>query len=120
MRRVEVLLPPAKLDEVKEALADINVDSMTVGEVRVVDPASRRREVYRGSAYVVDFVLKVKMEMVVEDELVEPIFAVLRNSLEIAEAGEARAILSEVVEVVRVRTDRRGAEARSSLWPAES
>jgi nitrogen regulatory protein P-II 1 len=113
MRRVEVLLPPGKLDEVREALAAIGVDRMTLGEVMVVDPASRRREVFRGSSYVVDFSPKVKMELVVDDHLLAPIFAVLRSALEIAEADEARAILSEVVEVVRVRTARRGAEART-------
>jgi nitrogen regulatory protein P-II 1 len=120
MRRVEVLLPPAKLDEIKDALADIGVDSMTLGEVRVVDPASRRREVYRGSAYVVDFTLKVKMELVVQDDVVSGILEVLKNLLGIGEAAEARMLVSHVVEVVRVRADE---EARdrggSSLWSAE-
>ncbi len=123
MRRVEVLLPPAKLDEIKDALADIGVDSMTLGEVRVVDPANRRREVYRGSAFVVDFTLKVKMELVVQDDLVSGILEVLKNLLGIAEADEARMLVSQVVEVVRVRTDDHGKEARdrggSSLWSAE-
>jgi nitrogen regulatory protein P-II 1 len=123
MRRVEVLLPPAKVEEVKDALADFGVDSMTLGDVRVIDPANRRREVYRGSAYVVDFAIKVKMELVVRDDLVPGIFAVLRDSLGISEADEARVLLSEVVEVVRVGTGDQGQEARdhsrSSVWAAE-
>ena len=123
MRRVEVLLPPARLDEVKNALADIGVDSMTLGEVRVVDPASRRHEVYRGSSYVVDFTLKVKMELVVRDDLVPGILRVLKTSLEIVEADEARVLLSEVVEVVRLRANDPRDEARghasSSLESAE-
>jgi nitrogen regulatory protein P-II 1 len=114
MRRVEVLLPPAKLDEVKEALADLGVASMTLGEVKVVDPGNHRREVYRGSAYVVDFALKIKMELVVQDDLVPRIIAELARSLGIAEADASRVILSEVVEVVQIRTDRRGEEARST------
>jgi nitrogen regulatory protein P-II 1 len=119
MRRVDVLLPPAKLDEVKEGLADIGVDSMTMAEVRAVDPAHHRREVYRGSAYVVDFALKVKMELVVQDHLVPRIIAVLANSLGIAEAEAARVILSEVVEVVPIRIDHREGDAHASLWSAE-
>jgi nitrogen regulatory protein P-II 1 len=123
MRRVEVLLPPAKLDEVKDALADIGLDSMTLSEVRVIDPANRRREVYRGSTHVVDFALKIKMELVVPDPLVPGIFGILRSSLGIAEADEARVLLSEVVEVVRVRTgehgDEAGDRADASLWLAE-
>jgi nitrogen regulatory protein P-II 1 len=102
MRRVDVLLPPAKLEEVKEALADIGVESLTVGEVKVVDPASHRREVWRGSAYVVDFVLKVKLELVVQDELVPRVLGVLASVLDMAEAEAARVILTEVVEVVRI------------------
>ncbi len=102
MRRVEVLLPPAKLDEIKDALAEVGVDSMTLAEVKVIDPANHRREVYRGSAYVVDFVLKVKMELVVVDSLIPAVLAILRRSLGIVEAEAARVLLSEVVEVVRL------------------
>jgi nitrogen regulatory protein P-II 1 len=123
MRRVEILLPPAKLDEVKDALADIGIDSMTLAEVRVVDPATHRREVYRGSTYVVDFALKIKMELVVRDGLAPEILVILRRSLGLAEADEARVLLSEVVEVMRVRTGERADEAAdhagSSLLSAE-
>ena len=123
MRRVEILLPPAKLDEIKDSLADIGVDSMTLAEVRVVDPATHRREVYRGSAYVVDFALKIKMELVVRDGVVPGILAILRRSLGIAEADEARLLLSEAVEVVRVRSGERADDAadrtRASLVSAE-
>jgi nitrogen regulatory protein P-II 1 len=123
MRRIEVLLPPAELDEIKDALADIGVHSMTLGEVRVVNPTSRRREVYRGSAYVVDFALKVKMELVVQDDLVPGILEVLKNSLGSVEADDAEMLVSQVMEVVKVRTGERGEQARdragSSLRSAE-
>jgi nitrogen regulatory protein P-II 1 len=102
MRRVEVLLPPAKLDEIKDALAEVGVDSMTLAEVKAIDPASHRREVYRGSAYVVDFALKVKMELVVRDSLIPAVLAILRRSLGLVDAEAARVLLSEVVEVVRL------------------
>jgi nitrogen regulatory protein P-II 1 len=99
MRRVEALLPPAKLDEVKEALAEIGVHGMTLSETKVVDPAHGRREVYRGSAYVVDFVPKVKMELVVGDGIVSGVLVVLRKALGVEEAEETTVLLSEVAVV---------------------
>ena len=103
MRRLEILLPPAKLDEVRESLASIGVHSMTLAEVKVVDPASRRSEVFRGSEYVVDFALKVKMGLLVQDGLLPGILDALRSSLEADRADETEVLLSEVVEVVRLR-----------------
>lgn len=103
MRRVEVLLLPAKLDEVRESLAGIGVDSMTLAEVKVVDPASRRSELFRGSEYVVDFALKVKMGLLVPDALLPRVLDALRSSLGPDEADETEVLLSEVVEVVRLR-----------------
>jgi nitrogen regulatory protein PII len=103
MRRVEVLLPPAKLDEVKDALADIGIDSMTLGEVKVVEPANHRREVYLGSSFVVDFALKVKMELLVRDSEVPGILAVLQESLRNATSDETRVLLFDVVEVIPLR-----------------
>src|ERR1019366_9648514 len=110
MRRVEVLLPPAKLDEVRESLAAIGVDSMTLAEVKVVDPASRRSEVFRGSNYVVDFALKVKMGLLVQEGLLPGVLDALRTSLGPAECDETEVLLSEVVEIVRLR-----AGAKSTL-----
>ena len=115
MRRVEVLLPPAKLDEVKESLADIGIENMTLAEVKVVDPANRRREVFRGTEYLVDFALKVKMGLLVKESLLPGVLAALTASLGAAEADETEVLLSEVVQVVRLRP---GAQSlRSSAHP---
>jgi nitrogen regulatory protein P-II 1 len=108
MRRLEFLLPPAKLDEVRESLAGIGVDRMTLEEVKVVDPASRRTEVFRGSEYTVDFALKVKMGLLVPDGLLPEILDALRNSLGPDEADQAEVLLSEVVEVMRLRPGTEG------------
>src|ERR1700722_16054423 len=101
MSRVYALLPPAKLDEVKESLADIGVENMTLAEVKVVDPANRRREVFRGAEYFVDFALKVKMGLLVKESLLPGVLAALRASLGPVEAEETEVLLSEVVQVVR-------------------
>ena len=84
MRRIEVHLPPARFDELRDALADIGIDTMTLSEIKFVDPANRRREVYRGAAYVVDFALKVKVDLVVDDTVVP---GVLRDSWIVLEAA---------------------------------
>jgi nitrogen regulatory protein P-II 1 len=103
MRRIEVLLSPANLDEIKDALGDIGVHSMTLSEVKVVDPAHRRREVYRGTAYVVDFALKVKMDLVVEEAAVPGVLRALEPSLGAARADDVQVFLGDAVETVRIR-----------------
>jgi nitrogen regulatory protein PII len=102
MKRIEALLPPAELDEVRETLADLGVHSLTLSEVKSVDPSSRRREVYRGSTYVVDFALRVKMELVVRDALVPAVLEGLRRALTRAGVGESTVLVSEVLEIVHI------------------
>jgi nitrogen regulatory protein PII len=104
MRRLEVFLPPAKLDELKEALAGIGVDDVILSEVSAVVPDNRGSEVYRGSLYVVDFTPKVKLDLVVEDSAVPGVLDVVRPLLGKVEAGGAGALLSEVVDIMRIRT----------------
>jgi nitrogen regulatory protein PII len=99
MTRIEVLLPPAQLDEVRDALAEVGVHDMTLSEVKVVAPGSRRRNVYRGSTYVVDFTSKVKMEIDVRDRNIARIVEVLRASLGTAEADKAKVLLFGTVEL---------------------
>jgi nitrogen regulatory protein PII len=97
MTRVEVLLPPAQLDEIKEALAELGVHDMTLTEVKIVERGSSRRNVYRGSTYVVDFTSKIKVELDVSDRLVTRIVEVLRASLGTAEAEKVKVLLFDVV-----------------------
>src|SRR5262249_7171076 len=99
MTRIEVLLPPARLDEVRDALAEVGVHDMALSEVKVVEPGSGRRNVYRGSTYIVDFTSKVKMEIDVRDRHVARIVEVLRASLGTAEAERAKVLLFETLEL---------------------
>ncbi len=101
MTRIEVLLPPAKLNEVREALANVGIDGMTLSEVKTVEPESRRCSVYRGSVYIVDFTSKVKMELEVRDGMVARVVEILRESLGTAEAENAKLLLFDVVELKR-------------------
>jgi nitrogen regulatory protein P-II 1 len=111
MKRVEAIIPPAKLDELKEALAEVGVPGMTVREERVFGGAARRHEVYRGSLYIVDFVLKIRIEIVVRDDKVSTIVQVLERSTGIGKRLEHEVFVSDVVEVVRIRTGDCGEEA---------
>ena len=90
MARIEILLPPAKLDGIRETLADIGVDGMTLSEVKTVEPESRRCSVYRGSTYIVDFTSKVKMELEVRDGTVARVVEFLRGSSSRTRPGSRR------------------------------
>jgi nitrogen regulatory protein P-II 1 len=111
MKRVEVTIPPANLDEVKDALSEVDVPGMTVHETRVFGRANRRREVYRGSSYIVDFALKVTVEMVVRDEAVRGILDVLETCSGSGGKDGLDVLITDVIEAVRIRTGERGEEA---------
>ena len=115
MKRVELLVLPAKFDEVKDALLEIGVDTMTLNEVKYVNPGSRRREVFRGSAYAVDFVLKVRMELVVEDAVIPQVLNAVKKALEGPRAHVTRIVVSEVSEVLQIETHGRAERKRIGL-----
>ena len=94
MRKVEAIFKPFKLDEVKESLADIGVSGMTVTEVKGFGRTGGKKEVYRGSAYVVDFVPKVKVELVVPDELVRPVVDAIMEGARTGRVGDGKIFLS--------------------------
>ncbi len=108
MRKVEAIFKPFKLDEVKESLADIGVSGMTVTEVKGFGRTGGKKEVYRGSAYVVDFVPKVKVELVVPDELVRPVVDAIMEGARTGRVGDGKIFVSPVEEVVRIRTGETG------------
>jgi nitrogen regulatory protein PII len=110
MKRVEVTMPPAKLDDLREALAEVDVPGMTVGEARVFGPAGRRREVYRGTSYVVDHAPMITIEIVARDDLVPGILEAMAQLPEVG-ASDGRVFISDVVEAVRIRTSEHGQEA---------
>ena len=111
MKRIEAIIRPAKLDEVKEALGEMGVHGMTVSEVKGFGRTGGRKEVYRGSAYVVDFVPKVKVDIVAPDNLVSAVIDVVEKAAKTGKIGDGKIFLSDIVEVVRIRTGERGNDA---------
>src|SRR5512144_365079 len=111
MKKVEAIIKPFKLDEVKERLAEIGVHGMTVTEVKGFGRTGGKKEVYRGSAYVVDFVPKVKIEVVVADGQVAQIIEAIEKSARTGRIGDGKIFVMPVDEAVRIRTGERGEEA---------
>lgn len=111
MKKVEAIIKPFKLDEVKDALGEIGIQGMTVTEVKGFGRTGGKREVYRGSAYVVDFVPKVKIEIVVPDELVVPILEAIEKAAKTGRIGDGKIFVSPIEEAVRIRTGERGEDA---------
>ena len=111
MKRVEAVVRPNKLDEVKNALAEIGVQGMTVLEVRGFGRTGGKREVYHGSAYVVDFVPKIKIEIVVPDEQVHAVIDVVERTAKTGRIGDGKIFISDITDVVRIRTGETGAAA---------
>lgn len=104
MKKVEAIIRPFKLDEVKESLADIGVQGMTVTEVKGFGRTGGKKEVYRGSAYVVDFVPKVKVEVVVPDDLVGQVIDGIKTAAQTGRIGDGKIFVSPVDEAIRIRT----------------
>ncbi len=111
MKKVEAIVKPSKLDEVKAALGEIGVQGMTVSEVRGFGRTGGKTEVYRGSAYVVDFVPKVKLEIIVKDELVLQVIDTIARSAKTGKIGDGKIFVTTIDEVIRIRTGERGEDA---------
>jgi len=111
MKKVEAIIKPFKLDEVKDALGEIGVQGMTVTEVKGFGRTGGKREVYRGSAYVVDFVPKVKVEIVVADDLVAALIEAVEKAAKTGRIGDGKIFVSPIEEAVRIRTGERGEDA---------
>src|SRR5579864_4882636 len=111
MKRIEAIIRPSKLDEVKEALSELGIKGMTVTEVKGFGRTGGRREVYRGSAYVVDFLPKVKVEIVAPDELVPTILESIEGTGKTGKIGDGKIFVSDILEVVRIRTGEHGDDA---------
>lgn len=111
MKKVEAVIRPFKLDEVKESLSDLGVQGMTVTEVKGFGRTGGKKEVYRGSAYVVDFVPKVKIELVVPDSMVRQAVDALVGAAKTGRLGDGKIFVCPVEEVVRIRTSETGEHA---------
>src|SRR5437764_6775873 len=111
MKKIEAIIKPFKLDDVKDRLREIGVQGMTVSEVKGFGRTGGKKEVYRGSAYVVDFVPKVKVEIVVPDGLVHQVIDAIEKSAKTGRIGDGKIFVSPLEEAVRIRTGERGEEA---------
>ena len=111
MKKIEAIIKPFKLDEVKEALADVGVLGLTVTEVKGFGRQKGHTELYRGAEYVVDFLPKVKIEIVLSDEMVPRALEAIERSAKTGRIGDGKIFVSTVDEVVRIRTGERGEPA---------
>ena len=111
MKKVEAIIKPFKLDEVKEGLSDIGIHGMTVTEIKGFGRTGGKKEVYRGSAYVVDFVPKVRIEIIVADDAVRQVVNTIVESARTGRIGDGKIFVTPVDEVIRIRTGETGEDA---------
>jgi nitrogen regulatory protein P-II 1 len=111
MKKIEAVIKPFKLDEVKESLNDIGIQGMTVTEVKGFGRQKGHTELYRGAEYVVDFLPKIKIEIIVSDELVVQVVEVVEKSARTGRIGDGKIFVMNVEEVIRIRTGERGLDA---------
>jgi nitrogen regulatory protein P-II 1 len=111
MKKVEAIIKPFKLDEVKDALSEVGIQGMTVTEVKGFGRTGGKKEVYRGSAYVVDFVPKVKVEIVVTDEQTQQVLDAIEKSAKTGRIGDGKIFVSTIDKAVRIRTGETGEDA---------
>ncbi|WP_019677118.1 nitrogen regulatory protein P-II [Arsukibacterium perlucidum] len=104
MKKIEAIIKPFKLDDVREALADISITGMTVTEVKGFGRQKGHTELYRGAEYMVDFLPKVKLEIVVGDELVERCVEAIMKTAQTGRIGDGKIFVFEVERVIRIRT----------------
>ena len=111
MKKIEAVIKPFKLEDVKEALAQAGITGMTVSDVKGYGRQQGHSELYRGAEYVVDFLPKIKIDIVVKDEMVETVINAIVNSARTGKIGDGKIFVSSLDEVIRIRTEERGSEA---------
>lgn len=111
MKKIEAIIKPFKLDDVKEALSEVGIYGMTVTEVNGYGRQKGHKEIYRGAEYVVDFVPKIKVEIVVPDERTEETIETVRNAANTGKIGDGKIFVLNVEQAIRVRTGETGNEA---------
>ena len=111
MKMITAIIKPFKLDDVREAVADIGIQGITVTEVKGFGRQRGHTELYRGAEYVVDFLPKTKIEMAVADDIAEQVVEAIVNTARTGKIGDGKIFVSDLSEVVRIRTGETGAEA---------
>ena len=111
MKKIEAIIKPFKLEDVKDALSTVGIEGMTVSEVKGFGRQRGHTEIYRGSEYTVDFLPKVKLELVVPDEKLEDAVSAIVKSARTGKIGDGKVFVSHVEEAVRIRTEETGTSA---------
>ena len=111
MKKIEAIVKPFKLDEVREALSEVGITGLTVTEVKGFGRQKGHTELYRGAEYVIDFLPKVKIEVVVEDTLVDNVVEAIENAARTGRIGDGKIFVFDVEQAIRIRTGDRGADA---------
>ncbi len=111
MKKIEAIVKPFKLDDVKEALNEIGIQGMTISEVKGYGRQKGHKEIYRGAEYVVDFIPKVKIEIIVDSERADQVVETIQKSANTGKIGDGKIFIFPVEEVIRVRTGEKGKDA---------
>ena len=108
MKKIEAIIKPFKLEEVKDALAEIGIEGMTVSEVKGFGRQKGHTEIYRGSEYTVDFLPKIKIEMILPDSSVEAAISAIIKSAKTGKIGDGKIFVSPIDQAIRIRTEEKG------------
>ena len=111
MKKIEAIIKPFKLDEVKEALSNIGVSGLTVFEVKGFGRQKGHTELYRGAEYVVDFLPKIKLEFIIDDENLEEVIETIKSSAHTGKIGDGKIFISSIEEIIRIRTGEKNSDA---------
>ena len=111
MKKIEAIIKPFKLDDVKDALHEVGVSGLTVSEVKGFGRQKGHTELYRGAEYVIDFLPKVKVEVVVEDSLAENVIEAIENAARTGRIGDGKIFVMPIEQAVRIRTGETGGDA---------
>jgi nitrogen regulatory protein P-II 1 len=111
MKKIEAIIKPFKLDDVKESLNDMGVHGMTVSEVKGFGRQKGHTELYRGAEYVVDFLPKIKIEIIIPDDLVSQVVESIEKAARTGRIGDGKIFVTNVEEIIRIRTGERGVDA---------
>jgi nitrogen regulatory protein P-II 1 len=111
MKKVEAIIKPFKLDDVKEALNEIGIQGMTITEVKGYGRQKGHKEIYRGAEYIVDFIPKIKIEVVIENEWVDKVTDKIREAAKTGKLGDGKIFVINIEEAIRVRTGEKGKDA---------
>ena len=111
MKKIEAIIKPFKLDEVKETLQNIGIQGLSVTEIKGFGRQKGHTELYRGAEYIVDFLPKIKIELVVDDNIADQVIEEIKKSSKTGKIGDGKIFVSEISQAIRIRTGEEGSEA---------